>query len=92
MSYKKAEKVLPAELVELIQSYIDGEYLYIPRKVENKRSWGESTNSRQETELRNHQIYMDYLSGMKSEGLADKYFLSVKSIQRIILQEKRKCA
>lgn len=37
MSYKKAKSLLPAELVELIQKYVDGEYIYIPRREEKKR-------------------------------------------------------
>lgn len=89
MSYKKAVNVLPMEIVELIQNYIDGEYIYIPRKEENKKSWGSSTTIRQELKDRNARIYYDYLHGTSIDTLANKYFLSSKSIQRIILQEKR---
>lgn len=32
MSYIKAADVLPQEIIETIQGYIDGEYIYIPRK------------------------------------------------------------
>ena len=32
MSYMKAEEVLPKELIQLIQEYTDGAYIYIPRK------------------------------------------------------------
>ena len=42
MRYQKANEILPVELVELIQDYIDGEYVYIPRKQENNRSVRES--------------------------------------------------
>ena len=38
MRYQKANEILPEELVELIQKYVDGEYVYIPRKQENKRT------------------------------------------------------
>ncbi len=41
MEYVKAHNVLPEEIIELIQEYIDGEYLYIPRKSENEKAWGE---------------------------------------------------
>ncbi len=40
MSYKKADKILPKELLEIIQQYVEGESIYIPRKTENRRSWG----------------------------------------------------
>ena len=42
MSYKKAADVLPEELIDLIQNYVDGEYLYIPRKEGNCLSHFES--------------------------------------------------
>ncbi|QUG40646.1 hypothetical protein KD050_15260 [Psychrobacillus sp. INOP01] len=90
MSYKKAKNILPAELVQLIQKYVDGEYIYIPRREENKKSWGSSTATRRELELRNSNIYYDHLSGIDMVTLGEKYFLSSKSIQRIILIEKRK--
>ena len=32
MKYTNAKSILPEELLTLIQDYIDGEYLYIPRK------------------------------------------------------------
>ena len=32
MSYKKANEVLPQALLNAVQQYIDGEYIYIPRK------------------------------------------------------------
>jgi len=37
MGYKKAELVLPIEIIELIQNYVDGEYIYIPRKDNERR-------------------------------------------------------
>jgi Mor family transcriptional regulator len=92
MSYTKADKILPTELIQLIQQYIDGEYIYIPRKEDNKKLWGSCTNSREELRARNAAIYSDYLAGMTIENLTEKYYLSSKSIQRIVLQEKRKCA
>lgn len=92
MSYRKAEVVLPADLVEQIQNYIDGECLYIPRKEENKRNWGESTSIRMEMEQRNLDIYMEYRSGVPTTELAERYYLSPKSIQRIVLKVKKTCA
>ena len=89
MSYKKATQILPQELLEKIQEYIDGEFLYIPRISENKKDWGTSTSTRRELQDRNARIYADYLAGDRIETLAEKYFLSVKSIQRIVGQLKK---
>ena len=88
MSYKKATHVLPDDLLLKVQKYIDGEFLYIPRISDNKKVWGTNTSTRQEIHNRKKQIYADYLSGIKMSILAEKYYLSLKSIQRIIRQAK----
>lgn len=90
MSYHKAEYILPPELLERIQEYVDGGYLYIPRKSCNRKSWGEQTDTKIVITKRNSEIFKDYKMGVKISELAKKYFLSEKSIQRIVLQERRK--
>ena len=89
MSYRKAEHILPAEILELIQNYVDGECIYIPRKKNERREWGNGTKIREELQERNNKIYIDYKKGLKTRELAEKYFLSEKSIQRIIGNMKR---
>ncbi|WP_032122175.1 CD3324 family protein [Clostridium amazonitimonense] len=86
MKYKKAQDVLPKDILELIQEYMDGGYLYIPRKFENKRSWGESSGSKLEIRVRNIEIYNKYKEGMSVKELAEEYYLSQSSIRRIICQ------
>ena len=89
MSYKRAEHILPAEIIKLIQNYVDGESIYIPRKEGNRRKWGKKTNICNELDIRNQQIYNDYQQGYEIIELPKKYFLSEKSIQRIILKMKK---
>jgi len=89
MSYIKATAILPQELLEIIQDYVDGEYIYIPRKESNKRDWGQNTKIRKEIKIRNTSIYKEYKNGVCMKVLARKYFLSEKSIQRIIYQMKK---
>lgn len=84
MSYKRAEQVLPAGLIKIIQRYADGICIYIPRKQGNRRKWGENTNTLSEISKRNSSICEDCRSGMNVARLSEKYFLSPKSIQRII--------
>ncbi len=84
MSYIKATDVLPQNIIEIIQQYIDGENIYIPRKESEHTVWGEKSGAREEMHRRNVMIYREYLSGTKTGDLADRYFLSEKSIQRII--------
>ena len=84
MGYIRAEKILPVEIIELIQQYVDGENIYIPRKLAHRRAWGTGTQIKQELLVRNQQIYRDYLEGNKISELASRYYLSEKSIQRIL--------
>lgn len=88
MGYRKAEEVLPMEIIALIQQYVDGESIYIPRKENNRQDWGAGTQTKKELKERNQKIYFDYQGGLKVAQLAEKYFLSEKSIQRIIRQMK----
>ncbi len=88
MGYRKAEEILPPHLVKLIQTYIDGANIYIPRKENNKKEWGSKTQIRQELKERNSLILADYQKGVCVRKLADQYFLSEKSIQRIIRETK----
>lgn len=88
MGYMRAEEILPIEVIELIQQYVDGENIYIPRKSSNRQAWGAGTQIRQELLKRDRQIYEEYLAGRRTEELADKYYLSEKSIQRILRVQK----
>ena len=89
MGYKRAEEILPSEVVELIQLYVDGENIYIQRKSQNRMEWGAGTQTKKELRIRNQKIYSDYLSGKKVSDLAKNYCLSEKSIQRIIRENKK---
>ncbi|QRG70751.1 hypothetical protein JNE38_23550 [Brevibacillus choshinensis] len=72
----------------VVQEYVDGEFIYIPRKSGNKKEWGSNTSTRIELQQRNMQIYEDYLAGNSQQELSDKYFLSLKSMQRIIREQR----
>lgn len=84
MGYRNANSVLPQHLLIAIQQYIDGECLYIPRKEEHRKLWGESTQSRQRLTERNHEIAARHRAGCPVTTLADDYFLSVKAVYKIL--------
>lgn len=69
--------------------WMENIFIFRERKRTGKAG-GESTDYRREMEERNRKIYADYKNGMNTEMLSGKYFLSDKSIQRIIANEKRK--
>lgn len=87
MKYVKAQTVLPKELIKSIQEYIDGEYLYIPRKNGHQKAWGEKNGSKIYFKKRNTEIYMKYISGIPVIRLSEEYFLSEQSIRRIVSDE-----
>jgi Mor family transcriptional regulator len=82
--YIKAEDVLPWELITQIQQYVDGVTIYIPRKAENRRPWGDGTRYRGELDERNACIRREYAEGAPVPQLARYYHLSEKSIRRIL--------
>ncbi|MBR5288001.1 MAG: hypothetical protein IKU34_05340 [Clostridia bacterium] len=84
MRYIKAEDILPDEIVELIQQYVDGETIYIPRKAENRLAWGCRTSYKEELRQRNGCIQQEYASGATVYELSKRYHLSEKSIRRIL--------
>ena len=87
MSYIKAENVLPQELIETIQQYVDGKMIYIPCK--EKPEWGSTTSAKAFFRERNERIYETYKSGMGLRELAVSFSLSEKSIQRILREQKQ---
>ena len=89
MSYIKATDVLPEEVLDLIQKYVEGEYIYIPKKECNRKLWGQTTKSKEETSARNADIYKIYEEGTSIKTLSEMYYLSSKSIQKIVLEIKK---
>ena len=87
MKYKKAMDILPAELLDKIQDYIQGEYLYIPRR--EKKSREKETAYQRELQKRDANIYLKMLEGMPKKALAEKYNLSPSSIRRIVLEQRK---
>ena len=52
MKYIKANSILPISLIEELQNYIQGGYIYIPSRNENKKGWGELSGYKREIEKR----------------------------------------
>lgn len=84
MSYKKADDILPHSLLNAVQEYIDGEYIYIPRKEGKRVSWGSNTAIRKTLQARNREILARRQAGCSAAQLAEHYFLSVKAIYKIL--------
>ena len=87
MKYINARNILPDALVKELQSYMQGGYLYISANQAQKKRWGEASGYRQELQQRNRQIVAEFQNGTSMEELAEKYFLSVYAIRKIIYQK-----
>ena len=90
MRYARGQDILPAKLLRQLQQYIDGAYLYIPRKQENRLTWGERTHSKEETAARNRSIFLEAEAGADISALAETYFLAEKTVRRILSEERKK--
>ena len=87
MKYLNATMVLPDDLIEILQDFVQGEYLYIPAKKNQRKNWGELSGYRREIDKRNHQIREAYALGSSIEELAELYFLSVYAIRKIVYKK-----
>ena len=87
MKYINAKVLLPDALVKELQSYIQGGYIYVPADHAQQKRWGEVSGYRQELQQRNRQIGEEFRSGTSMEELAEKHFLSVSAIRKIIYQK-----
>ena len=87
MKYKNAYKVLPEELLSLVQEYVQGEYIYVP--VRDKHIEESYTDYKVELEKRDAHIYTKYLEGMNNKQLSQMYNLSESSIRRIIIKQRK---
>jgi hypothetical protein len=88
VKYINGKDIFPSELLELVQKYAQGEYVYIPQKGE-KEKWGTNTTYRKELDKRNSHIYTRFLSGFTVSQLKARYSLSEKSIRRILFSGKK---
>jgi Mor family transcriptional regulator len=89
VKYRKAEMILPDDLVKEIQKYIQGEYIYVPTQAEKRKRWGENSGSRMYIRNRNDEIRNKHRDGYKIQDLAKEFFLSLESIRKIIYSNNK---
>ncbi|MEQ8155343.1 MAG: CD3324 family protein [Clostridiaceae bacterium] len=89
MKYQKAQNILPQDIIELIQQYVDGGYLYVPRKCTSKKAWGENSGIKNSLRKRNNEIFNRFQDGVSVRELSEQFYLTEDSIRRIIRREKQ---
>lgn len=88
LKYIKAHSVLPEAVIKILQQYVDGECIYIPRKVENAKAWGEKSGTKAGLKKRNAEIWNKYTFGATIVELSREYFLAEQSVRRIISEQR----
>lgn len=84
MSYIKANEMLPPELLQEVQKYVQGSLLYIPRAADNRLGWGELSGARESFDRRNEAIRSAKAAGKRIDDLADEFGLSSDGIRKIL--------
>ena len=88
MKYKNANSILPAELIESIQKYVQGEYIYIP--IKEKQEPSIPSEYSYALQKRNAHIYTNSLQGINNKQLSETYHLSESSIRRILINQRKR--
>lgn len=83
MKYINAAEILPEKLLKELQTYIDGEVVYIP-KSSIKKEWGAVNGSRTFYQERNREIRKLYREGFSIDMLMKRYGLAYSTIKKII--------
>ncbi|NLN18766.1 MAG: hypothetical protein GX162_05750 [Firmicutes bacterium] len=87
--YRNAAEVLPPELLEQLQEYVQGVHIYVPIKGEPAR-WGEKSGTRRQLAERNEEIRRRYAAGENIDALASCFFLSCDSVRKIIRKQSER--
>ncbi|BBH24125.1 hypothetical protein Back11_54700 [Paenibacillus baekrokdamisoli] len=84
--YRNAKEILPPELVEEIQKYVDGSHIYIPAK--DRKAWGTDSGTRHYLDKRNFEMLSYYHSGTDISTLSKMYGLSEERVRSIVYGQK----
>ena len=87
MKYINANEILPKQLIKELQNYVQGGYIYVPIKTDERKNWGERSGYRLELDRRNEKIRQEYKNGVSLDILADRYYLSVSAVRKIIYKK-----
>lgn len=84
MKYVNAQNILPEEVLKLLQEYAEGELLYVPKRPQNFKQWGEVSGGREKLQERNEMICVAFQGGASLRELADEYCLSEDAVKKIV--------
>lgn len=88
LGYNNGKQILPIELIKQIQQYVDGKSIYIPKREETVKCWGQNTDTKMFLNRRNIEIYQKYLNGCRVVDLAQEYHISTQGIYKILSKQR----
>ena len=71
MKYINGKDVLPKQLLEQLQHYVQGKLLYVPRKENSRAGWGTLNGTRAMIRNRNREICRRYDEGATIQELME---------------------
>ena len=83
-SNSNKENIFPDELLSEIQKYVQGKSVYIPKPKDSHKEWGDTTQSKMITAVRNDEIRSAFRNGSTLNELCEQYSLSLASIKKIV--------
>jgi len=84
LKYVNAKDVLPPDILAMVQKYACGSLIYVPKKNEERMSWGQRSGAKEQVHQRNISILEAYRGGTAVSDLMEEYCLSEASIRKII--------
>lgn len=84
MHYKNGGLILPPDLLNQVQEYIQGEVIYVPKKGLERAGWGQKNGARTALRERNREIRASFRQGRPVPELVALYCLSEDSIRKIL--------
>ncbi|CAM5205850.1 Mor transcription activator family protein OS=Ureibacillus acetophenoni OX=614649 GN=SAMN05877842_11160 PE=4 SV=1 [Ureibacillus acetophenoni] len=87
MRYVNANDILPKHLLEELQSYVQGDLIYIPKPEEQRIKWGAASGERKRLDERNKTIKTLFKNGTSLETLSIDFCLSIETIKKIVYRK-----
>ncbi|MET3847340.1 CD3324 family protein [Paenibacillus sp. OAE614] len=88
MKYVSASGILPEQLLQEIQKYVQGRTIYIPSREDGRKKWGQLSGQRDYLRKRNLEIRQSFRKGIGVEQLSQSYCLAEETIRKIVYQKK----
>ncbi|WP_152401568.1 CD3324 family protein [Paenibacillus cellulositrophicus] len=87
MKYVSASDILPEQLLQEIQKYVQGRTIYIPSPEDGRKKWGQLSGQRDYLRKRNLEIRQSFRKGNGVEQLSQSYCLAEETIRKIVYQK-----